>query len=166
MSMSMSKKSQVLQPHLKYTISTCSYHLGWCRYRVFPPPRKVLCTVLLQKENDELNFEFPLFTRKQLNKWRPPFGYDLNRYLGKDKSQLKLQMSLGMRLYVPANLLLISECQQITAPCPFQTKKKLFWLSFLRGLMSGGTGSGFHSVGENAPGFLEPVNSVSPLLGP
>lgn len=32
--------------------------------------------------------------------------------------------------------------------------------------MSGGTGSGFHSVGENVPGFLEPVNRLSPLLGP
>lgn len=32
--------------------------------------------------------------------------------------------------------------------------------------MSGGTGSGFHSVGENAPGFLQPVNSASLLLGP
>ena len=73
-----------------------------------------------------------------------------------------------MRLYVPANLLLISECQQIIAPCPFQTKKKKkIFLAFIsEGLNVGGTGSGFHSVGENASGFLQPVNSVSPLLGP
>ena len=72
-----------------------------------------------------------------------------------------------MRLYVPANLLLISECQQIIASCPFQTKKKNFFLAFIsEGLNVRGTGSGFHSVGENASGFLQPVNSVSPLLGP
>lgn len=91
-------------------------------------------------ENEKLNFEFPLFARKQLNKWRPPWGWPQTDILGRDKSQLTWQMSLGMQLYVPANLLLISECQQIRALHPFQTKKKNFFFCFhFRGAECWGT---------------------------
>lgn len=127
----------------------------------------------LSKENEGLNFEFPLFTRKRLNEWRPPWEWPQQTFL---ERQIPVEITNESRhvavKFQPIVFQSVSECQQIYSSL-FLLHGDFFFpplLSFQRGLMSGNTGSGFHRASSvraliSASGFLQLVKCLS-ISGP